>query len=289
MEALQEIIQMQDKGTLTNTQQSFEKSYLGHLRQWCEALNQLPGNLDKMDGFNCDHCQNRGCVHVVRGDYLSAVDCPKCASIRKSIWDLKRSGLENKSFSSYIVTEQWQEGLLSIVRTFAGECSGKWLYIGGQSGAGKTHLCTAALRTFIFKHRQEALLFEWVEKSKEIKQCVNTPEYNGKISLYKDVPVLYIDDFFKVKRGEAPTSADINLAFELIDYRYRKSLVTIISSEFSLNDIISVDEALGSRIKSKAQEYTLHIDRDRNKNYRLNEHKNNASCRDFGETSTSGV
>lgn len=263
---MEEILQAQQPTIPAGTQPLSDLSYW---QQYCEAFNQTKGDWDKRDGFNCDYCKNRGHLLVVRDDTPVSRDCPECMSIRKSIWQLKKSGLADKTFDSFTASEEWRQKLLGIVRKYVDENSGKWLFIGGQSGAGKTHLCTAALREFIFRYHEEALLFEWAEKAKELKRCVNDPDYDIKINLYKNVPVLYIDDFLKVKKGEKPTAADINLAFELIDYRYRKSLITIISSEFSVNDIISFDEALGGRIKFKAKEYALHIGRDTNKNYRL--------------------
>ena len=164
---------------------------------------------------------------------------------------------------------EWQRNLLQTVRNYSANFGDKWLFIGGQSGSGKTHLCTAVLQELVFNHRKEILLFEWAEKSKKLKQLINDPKYDEELSRYKSVSVLYIDDLFKVKRGETATAADVNLAFELLDYRDRENLTTIISSEFSIDDIISIDEATGGRIKYRAQEYALHIGKDRGKNYRL--------------------
>ena len=98
---------------------------------------------------------------------------------------------------------------------------------------------------------------------------INDPAYSDKMSCYINADILYIDDFFKVKKGEYIKPADINLAFELIDYRYCNKLTTIISSEFSLDDIIAADEATGSRIKQMTGSYALNIRADRMKNYRL--------------------
>ena len=71
-----------------------------------------------------------------------------------------------------------------------------------------------------------------------------------------EVPVLYIDDFFK-QRGE-PSAGDVNLAFALLNSRYNaKGKRTILSSELPLKQIRSIDEATGSRIWQKARGYIL--------------------------------
>ena len=92
----------------------------------------------------------------------------------------------------------------------------------------------------------------WRDESVELKALVNYQEdYNERMQRLKTVKVLYIDDFFKSKNV---TDADINLAFELLNYRYNDSkLRTIISSEKSIEDILSYDEAVGSRIYERCK------------------------------------
>ena len=108
-----------------------------------------------------------------------------------------------------------------------------------------------------------------------------TPDENGlyedRINEMKEADVLYIDDLFKTgkdKEGnyQKPTVADINLAFEIINHRYNKqNLYTIISSECTLAQILSIDEAVGGRIAEKAVQtgYGFSINPDTKKNHRL--------------------
>ena len=104
-----------------------------------------------------------------------------------------------------------------------------------------------------------------------MKAVVNDENYQEMISKYKDAQVLYIDDFFKVRNGEKPTTGDINLAFEIINHRLlEKDKITIISSEKTLDEIMDYDEATMSRIYQKAGSYKFNIGKDRSKNFRLN-------------------
>ena len=65
---------------------------------------------------------------------------------------------------------------------------------------------------------------------------------------------MYIDDLFK----GSVTSADINLAYEIINARYGvKELRTIISTERSMQNIIGIDEALGSRIYQRSKNFII--------------------------------
>ena len=87
------------------------------------------------------------------------------------------------------------------------------------------------------------------------------------------VPVLYIDDLFKTGRDASgscyPTAADVNLAFDIINYRYTKRLTTIISTERSPAELVDIDEAIGGRIVEMAQGHTYCIEKKNGRNYRL--------------------
>ena len=144
-----------------------------------------------------------------------------------------------------------------------------WIFFGGQSGAGKTFLCTAVAGELL-KRNNAVKYMMWDSESKALKSLVNdTYEYEKRMNELKSVKVLYIDDFLKVQRGQQPTPADINLAFEIINHRDVKNLRTIISTERSIDDIISLDEALGGRINRRSRGYQMNIGRDKNKNFRL--------------------
>ena len=86
---------------------------------------------------------------------------------------------------------------------------------------------------------------------------------------------MYIDDFLKPiknRDGEImpPSVADVNLAFEILDYRKNANLRTIISSERFIGEIIAIDEATGSRILEKTKSnYFINIKRDKKRNHRL--------------------
>ena len=67
-----------------------------------------------------------------------------------------------------------------------------------------------------------------------------------------------------------PSPADLNLAFEIINHRYvNRELVTIFSSEKSIDEIMDLDEAVGSRIYQRTKGNYLYISPDSKKNYRM--------------------
>ena len=109
----------------------------------------------------------------------------------------------------------------------------------------------------------------WLSASRKIKAVVTSDfEYYQAVQPLKDVDVLYIDDFFKTEQGKMPTSADIMLAFEIINERYNAEKSMIISSELYSSEVLEIDEATGSRIYEMAGEYVENIYVDNDKNYR---------------------
>ena len=81
-----------------------------------------------------------------------------------------------------------------------------------------------------------------------------------------------LDDFFKCGQVEGgvqkPTAADVNLAFEILNHRYNNpGFITIISSESTLDEIFSIDEAVGGRIGERAQGHVINLS-GKEKNYR---------------------
>ena len=68
--------------------------------------------------------------------------------------------------------------------------------------------------------------------------------YHRVMGKYKNARVLLIDDLFKGKI----TESDINIVFELLNFRYFNKLPVIVSCEMDVNRILNIDEAIGSRL-----------------------------------------
>ena len=244
----------------------------------CESFNKEQGDLD--DGYDCPICKNKGFIWKpelhCNSYHEVAVHC-KCIPIRRTIRAMKRSGLEDVvhdyTFDKYITTEPWQETVLNTAKRYVDSKENNWFFFGGATGAGKSHICTAIAITLL-KRGNEIKYMLWRDETNRLKSIVNEPEYEEQLDFYKNVDVLYIDDLFKTGRSSSdvkqrPTQADINLAFEILNARYIRKKITIISSESTIPDLIDIDEAIAGRIKQKCGEFCININPDRNKNYRL--------------------
>ena len=143
-----------------------------------------------------------------------------------------------------------------------------WYFIGGQSGAGKTHICSAIANQLLDNGSKVEYML-WNDKVAKLKAIqLEHDTYSREINKLKSVEVLYIDDLFKTKDGIEPSSADIKIAFEIFNWRYNNKLKTIISTEKTIMEIEQIDEAIAGRIAERAGKFALNIAKDDKRNYR---------------------
>lgn len=251
-----------------------------------DEYNASVGDLDKQDGYNCEACKNKGFTASVRFNeqfnYYDNVLLPcKCQRVRKAIKRLQKSGLQNVvkdyTFDKYQTPEQWQQTIKAAAMKFCKDDENNWFFIGGTSGSGKSHICTAIAVHYI-KREKDCHYMLWRDEIARIKAHINDPDEYGKMmQQLKETPVLYIDDLFKNGKDklgnvEPPTAADVQAAFEILNYRYNNAdLITIISSERTLAELIEIDEAIAGRIaeRSKTNGYCINLKKDRSRNWRL--------------------
>lgn len=239
------------------------------------------------DGYDCPKCLNRGNFlrfEEIDGDFRQYIEDCDCLQVRANLRRFRASGLGNiidkNTFERYGADENWQQVIKGAAMKYSQELDG-WFFLGGQPGCGKTHLCTAICRDHMLAGKQVRYML-WVNDAAKIKGVANKiEEYEALIDPLKRADILYIDDFFKVgdktdertgkKVKVPPTAADIRLAYEILNSRVVGRKPTIISTEYTLEGILDIDEALGSRINEmcKNGEYNFSIDNDRGKNYRL--------------------
>ena len=156
---------------------------------------------------------------------------------------------ERFTFDNYEATDRYRALLMDRAIEYTKEPKGWWFYIYGQSGSGKTHICTAICKALI-DSGIEVYYMDWRDESVVIKATVGErDEYTEKMNVLKNVEVLYIDDFFKA----GYSAADLRLAFEILNARYNKGLKTIISTELTLEGLFEIDEAIAGRIYEMSQ------------------------------------
>ena len=190
--------------------------------------------------YECEKCKDTGIIYNAKTN--SARIC-ECEERRRYQELLKKSGISKNfqkiGFKEFVAKTQFQKLAKSIaieyVKIFENIESKRQNSIAflGNCGAGKTHLNIGVL---YMAYREEVT---------RIKQIItDDEEYAKTMNRYKNARVLLIDDFAKGKT----TESDINIMFEIINFRYLNNKPVILSSELIQNQLLDFDEATGSRI-----------------------------------------
>ena len=242
-----------------------------------QVKNRLLNNLKKPDSlckveskYKCEKC--RDLTFIIKDNY--AYEC-ECRVLRQAENILNNSGISEafrkKTFESFnysvnIHTVQAFTKANEYVCNFDNIKDSRYnsiIFIGAV-GSGKTHLSLAIANDLMDKNIG-VIYMPYREAITSIKQCIMDQEnYNRIMDRYKRAKVLLIDDLFK----GGITNSDINIMFEIINYRYFNHKPMIISSEKTSKELLNIDEAIGSRVIEMSKNYLVDII-GKNLNYRI--------------------
>ncbi len=209
--------------------------------------NLKQGNLE---GGNCKLCKNRGYTVQFDGIYTTHVPC-FCIEQRNQKREIQNSGfadlMTSHTFEKFIISEEWQKNALRAVKAWTNQKQYPFLYLGGKTGAGKTHLAAASFYSLI-QRGVRGKYISWREQSRELKmRMTDIGYYDDKIRELKTVPLLLIDDLLWTN-GSFPTDEDFKLAKEIIEARQINGRRTIITTNWTIKEMNELSEVVGGRI-----------------------------------------
>lgn len=218
------------------------------------------------DGIYCEHCNNSGYVEVP-ADVPIVTPCPKCFKKRQSYKILKRSVGCIERYMSYTLdnfkTDTHEHLEMKRVATkYIADYTGRQSFgVFGRSGTGKTHICIAICHELVKKGKSFCYVEYRAEMDRLKNQQGNYDEregYERRMKELKQAENLYIDDMFKLFSGSGYSDRkEIQIMYDLINARYMSNKATLFSSEHALNEILQIDEAIGSRIFEMCNGYLV--------------------------------
>lgn len=228
------------------------------------------------DGIDCQRCGNTGWVAITRDDGTVAMaHCPECWERRQVARRLKKSGVSQKDYERYTMdtfdgtrsdtAKRMKKMAIAYLKEHVKGGPGFGVF--GKSGMGKTHICIAVCHGLTVDKHEPHYYFSYRTEMPGLVKAARSyaEDYDESIHKWKTCQNLFIDDLFKlsgkVQKGHLVDvdREELRIIFDIINARYLNHLTTIFSSEYSVNDITVVDEALGSRIFEMVNPYGLLI------------------------------
>lgn len=275
--------------TLTSKQKEDTSTNYERQKMIVDGFNKHNiGNLNKVDGIECEKCSNRGyslsLIEIENSEYPETVhvEC-ECGFKRKVFRKVKSLGLETplklNTFERYKTENPFQRDIKTKAIGYTAGFK-NWFFISGQVGSGKTHILLSILNEAINQGKSFEF-FKWGHDNQRLKALVmNALDYDFETGKYKTTDVLFLDDLFKTKKevnakGQqvssfiSITDADVKLAYTILDYRYTNRLATVITSEHAYEQINRIiDESIASRIYEMSKGNLFYISPDAGKDYR---------------------
>lgn len=211
---------------------------------------------------SCPKCHDSGYVFKLdeKGNDV-AVLC-ECQFQKKTSAYLKQSGFPVEEFSkmtleTFKTNTEEQKQMKLLAEKFITNHS-HWLGYFGHSGAGKTHICIAVCQELVSRYHMRFKYAPYRTIIRELRANIfNESKYDDILHDLVEVDVLYIDDLLKLSQSQNGDTIqdELRVLYDIVNERYLNGKTTIFSSEYSLKEILGIDEALGSRIRQMIGEY----------------------------------
>lgn len=224
---------------------------------------------ENLPDYECELCRDRGIVYNREKGVAYVCDCQEKKKllrllkscnisdefIHKNFDNFKLKGMDKRVVNAYRIAKEYSDGLVARVKRGEGLKGAPWLGLLGTSGCGKTHLVTAAayplINLGIFP-----MFFNWVQSFTEWFAYYNKPDEAYKVDEIRqriyNCDLLIVDDICK----ESQKDTWIKEFYGIVDYRCRKRLPIIYTSEYLHQLVGFLSEATAGRLfeKTKNQE-----------------------------------
>lgn len=211
--------------------------------------------------YECSKCRDDGIVFDPERNVAYRCECFDRKKLKRMLKSTNMSedamhktfdnfcldGLDPRVASAYGLAREYSDGLIARLKSGKDLKGVPWFGLLGTSGCGKTHLITAAVAPLI-QYGVYPLFFNWVQSFTEWFAHYNDPEGAYKVEEIRqriyNCELLVVDDICK----ESQKDTWIKEFYGIVDYRYRKQLPIVYTSEYYAELIGFLSKATAGRL-----------------------------------------
>ena len=195
----------------------------------------------KCPGVNaCNKETPRLCTKIVYQDGIVSrelVPCKKYLEYVKfkgqfSVRDFDESWL-SFDIKKLDKTTQRVEVIQKFNSIMNGELENSWIYISGEAGTGRTFVAANLAIEVAKKEKGPVAFIDVPYRFKELQGTKDNDAFNRLIEKYSQVPVLVLDDLGNEYKSDFVRES---ILFPILSNRSKAHLLTIITSDFGIND-----------------------------------------------------
>lgn len=229
----------------------------------------------ELEGFNCPICKNKGYIVGNTYGYQWQKEC-SCMEKRRTKENIALSEYEayltSKTFANFEILDKYHEYALNKVKEFLTQKKYPFLYVGGATGTGKSHLTVACYYQFLLQGKSGHFV-KWESEFNTLRaeQFSEPVAFKKRLNKLKYSEVLLIDDFLWNSEGKEPTAFEYKIAKEILDERSLRNLITLMSSNYEVSKLFNLNPVVGGRItefSGNVNNYAITLS---GTNYRLKE------------------
>ena len=228
----------------------------------------------------CPRCNGSGWLVVYaledpaggKGFQGQLTHCPVCYDRIHATKNRLASGLpeelKDKTLNNFTYTEPWQRQALEAAVSFAKNPDGL-LFLGGQSGCGKSHLAAGIIYYVARSGSQPPLYYSWPELLAAVRRTSRNWKADDIRDTLKDCrAVVVLDDFLAAPNGH-PAPAALEPAFETVSARPASHRPTVLVSPYAAEKIKALYSVLYKKIERAAGDRLISIDPDEGKDFTI--------------------
>lgn len=212
------------------------------------AISETPApkqlSADALAVYDCPKCKDEGIILDPTRNVGYRCECMERKKLQQLLKSTNMSedalyktfdnftlNVDPRIRNAYQLAREYSDGLVARVKHGQGLKAVPWFGLLGASGSGKTHLITAMVAPLI-ELGIHPLFFNWVESFTEWFAYYNSEDEKYMVEEIRrkiyDCDLLVVDDI--CKESQPPTW--IKAFYGIVDYRYRKRLPIVFTSEY---------------------------------------------------------